>query len=162
MAIIFPSHIQNFTGGELREVARKGYSESGVFTENHAKNVLRSESYIKSLTLKNEPWGIVMATLENNRVELEKSTEAIRQASFKLVDVCKETNEGLVDVGRKMRDNTEKVGTALQKFSNIADSTNLSKIADDAARLADSLERLSQLEVSGQLQKLIAAMAVKP
>ena len=161
MAVMLPSNIKNVTGGHLREIARNGYSEHGIFTENYVNNFLRSDQYMKSFSLKNEPWGKVMISLENNREELEKSTEALRQASFKIVDVCKETNEGLIDAGRKMRDNTEKVGNAIQKFSGIANATNLAKIADDAARLADSLERLSKLEESGQLQKLIAAMAIK-
>ena len=161
MAIIFPAHLRNVTGGQLREIAREGYSQSGLFKQTNLENFVRTDRYLSDLTSKNEPIGVFMTTLDQNRKELEESTEAIRQASIQLVAICKQANDGMVESGRKMRDNTEKVGVALQKFAQISNSSNLSKIADDAARLADSMERLASLEATGQLQKLIAAMAVK-
>jgi hypothetical protein len=161
MAIILPAHLRNVTSGQLREIAREGYSQSGLFTKEHLENFVRGNRYLSGLTSKNEPIGVFMTTLDQNRIELQESTEAIRQASIQLVDAYKQANDGIVESGRKMRDNTEKVGVALQKFSNIANSANLSKVADDAARLADGLERLAALEKTGQLQRLIAAMSTK-
>ena len=161
MAIILPAHLRNVTNGQLREIAREGYSQSGLFTKEHLENFVRGDRYLSGLTSKNEPIGVFMTTLDQNRIELQESTEAIRQASIQLVEAYKQANDGIVESGRKMRDNTEKVGVALQKFSNIANSANLSKVADDAARLADGLERLAALEKTGQLQRLIAAMSTK-
>jgi hypothetical protein len=161
MAIIFPSHIKNVTGGELKEIQKFGVSQSGLISSDKLDNYIRSKRFIGDITQKNEPWGKFMSTLEQSRQELQQSTEAIRVASHALVEACNKANNDMVESGRKMRDNTEKVGVAMQKFSNIATSANLSKIADDAARLAESLERLVVLEESGQLRKLIAAMSLK-
>lgn len=161
MAIILPAQLRNVTAGQLKEVAKYGYSQSGVFSQENLKLFATSDKYISMIAHKREALGIFMRTIEQNKKDVENTTDAIRQASIQLVEVCKKATEGMVDVGRKMRDNTEKVGAAMQKFSSVAVSANLSKIADDAERLADSLERLAALESTGQLQKLIAAMSVK-
>ena len=161
MEIIMPAHLRNVTGGQLKEIAREGYSQSGVFSEENLMNYVRTDAYASDLTNKYEGLGKFMSTLEKTKKEMDESTEAVRMASHHLVNTCKQATDNMIDVGRKMRDNTEKVGVALQKFTNIAASANLSKVADDAARLADSLERLAALESTGQLQKLIAAMSVK-
>lgn len=161
MAIIMPAHLRNVTSGQLKEIAREGYSRSGVFSEASVMQYIRTDAYVSDLTNKHEGLGKFMSTLEQNKKEMEESTEAVRMASHHLVNACKQATENMIDTGRKMRDNTEKVSVALQKFTNIAASANLSKVADDAARLADSLERLAALESTGQLQKLIAAMSVK-
>ena len=161
MAIIMPAHLRNATGGQLKEIARNGYSQSGLFLEENLNKYIRTDAYVSDLTCKHEGLGKVMSTLEQNKKDIEASTEAVRMASHYLVDTCKKATDNMIDSGRKMRDSTEKVGVALQKFTSIATASNLSKIADDAARLADSMERLAALESTGQLQKLIAAMSVK-
>jgi len=158
MAIILPSNCIGATSGQLRNVKNKGYSESGVYSIDFVKSFLTNTSNLKLFLKKTEPVGVFMSALAEAQKEINDVESAIRNATISMTSTAKQSTESMTESSRKMRDATEKLGAAIAKFNSISNGTDLGKIAENAERLAESLERLSVLQSQGKLEKIIAAI----
>jgi ABC-type transporter Mla subunit MlaD len=158
---IVPDHLKGMTNGQLREIRQHGFAPSaGVFTEPFIKSLstLRdANAYFRP----REPLGVFMSALEQAKTETDEMTEAIIRARRAMVDHATEAQVQLTEASRKMRDGTEKLGAAIQKFSNICGTTDFVEKAKAAESLANSLERLAHLDQNGMLGRVIEALQKK-
>lgn len=159
MPIKYPSHIRGVTAGALRQVARNGYTTAsgGLFSESSVNSTIRGtrpSTYFSKI----EPAGILMSELETKEKELRSVTEAIQSAAFSLVESAKDTSRALQESSGKMRDGTDKLSAAMDKFMKVAHRADFEKTVHLTLSLVDSLERLAALEERGLLEKVMKAM----
>ena len=100
-----------------------------------------------------------MTTLEKAQIDMAVTATATMASSKAMADSANEATRVVTEASRKMRDSTEKLGTAMQKFTGIFGSSDFAKKAEAAESLVTSLERLAVLEEKGILAKLMKAMA---
>lgn len=99
-----------------------------------------------------------MTAMEQAQIDIRKTADAVSAAARSMVTGAKESTDAVNDASRKMRDSTEKLGTAMQKFSGIFGDSDFAKKAEAADSLVTSLERLAVLQEKGILEKLMRAM----
>jgi len=160
--IIFPNNLRNITAGALQQIKQQGVTTAskGYVSLDFAANKVADFRMAYYLD-KNEPLGIFMTTTAETVKEINAVADAISVATRAMVDAAKESNKQMTDVSGKMRDNAEKLGVAIQKFSKIANDNNFANTAKVAESLVDSLERLAELERTGVLDRVMKAMAKK-
>lgn len=107
---------------------------------------------------KREPLGKYMEALEQTRKTAAELTESISAQTRKMVDEAAAGAKAMAEVSAKLRDSAEKMGTAMTKFAAIANNTKFAESAKQAESLVTSLERLAELQRSGLLDKVMAAM----
>jgi hypothetical protein len=160
MAIIYPADCRNVSAGALRQVKQKGYTTAGVDGGMWATKMVKVlAADMGGYFRKSEPIGKLMSDLENTAKQVGELQEAIRKGMVATVEAAKVQTKELTDVSGKLRDNAEKLGAAIEKFSKIAGNTNFAESAKQAASLVDSLERLAELQRTGLLDKVMAALS---
>lgn len=102
-----------------------------------------------------------MALLDNIAKQIEEMADAVSVQSNALVNAASIGTKQMMEVSAKLRDSAEKMGTAMTKFSNIANNAKFAETAKQAESLVNSLERLADLQKSGLLDKVMAAMMQK-
>ena len=160
MPIIFPNNLRNITAGALKQIKQQGVTTAskGYVGLDFAANKI-ADFRMADYLYKHEPLGILMTTTNETVKDINAVADAISLATRAMVDAAKESNKQMTDVSGKMRDNAEKLGTAIQKFSKIANDSNFANTAKVAESLVDSLERLAELERTGVLDRVMKAMA---
>ena len=157
MAIIIPDKCRNVTAGALKQVKQTGISTaSGGICTSDWFDAFAQTTFLLN---KNEPVGIYMTTLEKAQIDMAVTATATMASSKAMADSANEATRVVTEASRKMRDSTEKLGTAMQKFTGIFGSSDFAKKAEAAESLVTSLERLAVLEEKGILAKLMKAMA---
>lgn len=158
MAIILPDNCRNVTAGAMRHVKRFGVSTAsgGVISPEYADALALETGLLRT----NEPVGIYMTTLEKAGIDMAIVASATMKSSKAMAESANEATKVVTEASRKMRDSTEKLGTAMQKFTGIFGSSDFAKKAEAAESLVTSLERLAVLEEKGILAKLMKAMTV--
>lgn len=156
MAIIFPESCRNTTAGAMRQIKQHGISTAsgGTCSAEWAENT----SSVNFLFAKIAPVGIYMTTLENSQLSMALAATATSASAKAIAVSANEATAVVTEASRKMRDSTEKLGTAMQKFAGIFGSSDFAKKAEAAESLVTSLERLAVLEEKGILAKLMKAM----
>lgn len=160
MAIIYPASCRNVSAGALKQLKQQGWTtagrEGGLFRPDVASEFVATLSVYFT---KREPIGGYMEQLKETSKQIGELQEAIRKGMVETVAVAREQSEALTDVSRKLRDNAEKLGAAIEKFSRVAGSANFGDSAKQAESLVSSLERLAVLQQSGMLDKVMAAIS---
>jgi hypothetical protein len=160
MAIIIPEHCRGVTAGALRQAKQRGWStntrDGGIFSTAYVKKLVvhNTADYLT----KREPLGQYMEALEQAKQTSTELTEAISSQMRQMVDAASVGSKAMMEVSAKLRDSAEKMGTAMNKFSAIANNTKFAETAKQAESLVNSLERLADLQKSGLLDKVMAAM----
>ena len=159
MAIKIPAHCRGITAGALRHVKETGHTTAGKdggFWD--VRTVSNNMANVKGYTGKTEPLGMYMTQLDEAQKTLNSTAEAVSESARRMVKTAEDASLSLVESSRKMRDATEKLSAQMQKFNSIFSSAKFAEQAEAATKLADALERLSALERTGALQKMMAAM----
>lgn len=107
----------------------------------------------------NEPLGKFMHTLEQTKNAAEAMSDALLKSTAAMVDQAREAHKQMQDINGKLRDGTEKLGLAIDKFNKIAHNADFVEKVKQAQSLVDSLERLAALEASGTLDRVMRAMS---
>jgi len=144
------------TSGELKEIAQKGYSQSGLINVGF----FRKYSALNGSKLIKDNIGVINIMNETNKVEqdLMKVGKAILSQSKALKEIANLHEEKIVESSRKIRDSNHKLTDAIDGFVKKATSAQFMKAVDDAERLAIALEKISDLESKGILNKLTQLM----
>lgn len=157
MAIHYPAECRNVTAGALRQVRQTGSTTAsgGLWRVDMVRRLaVDMNGYFR----RNEPIGKLMTALEETTKQVNDLQEAIRKGMVATVEAAKVQTKELTEVSGKLRDNAEKLGTAIEKFSKIAGNTKFAESAKQAESLVNSLERLAELQRSGMLDKVMGAL----
>jgi hypothetical protein len=162
MAIHLPESCRGVTSGALRQVKINGHTSAsgGLFAAGYVRGMLTTAS-LSSYASKNEPLGKFMETISETEKSIKGVSEAIRTQVSSMVAAADAANIQMTDLSRKLRDSTDKFGTALARFSATTSDPRFAEKVKQAESLVDSLERLAKLQETGMLDKVIAAMAGK-
>ena len=148
-----------FTSGQLRQI-KGGFGTDavagGVITSEHQDYLMKKPSIY---FLKHEPAGKFMAEIEKVPTLLDESRIAIYKSAHALVDTAKESSKQMQDATGKVRDGTEKLGSAIDKLMKVAGRPDFAAVVKSTESLVDSLERLAALEEKGLLDKVMKAMS---
>lgn len=145
------------TTGERKLRQRLGI-QSGFISVDEAKR-MRDESIEKAdYYAKKEPGGIVMSKMQEQTHEMEKAEKALTASIAKFVESAKVSEKNIRQTSGKIRDSSDKLSAAIQKFMTLTNSSDFGKTVEQAESLVSSLERLAALECSGKLDRVMAAM----
>lgn len=160
MPIIFPDKLKGVTSGMLREIRQQGWTgaKGGLFAESFVDR-LSNQIKTSDFSKKTHPLGEFIAMTKETIDQIDELTFALQRARTSMVDAAKDANKSVIDISRHMRENSEKLGAALEKFSKITANTNFAETVKQAESLVSCLERLAELERSGSLEKIIVAMS---
>jgi ABC-type transporter Mla subunit MlaD len=116
---------------------------------------------LESYARKNEPLGKFMTAISDTEKTIKETSEAMQKQVHAMVSAAEAANIKMTEISRKLRDTTDKFGSALAKFSVVSNDTQFAERVKNAESLVSSLERLAQLQSSGMLEKVISAMGSK-
>lgn len=144
----------------MRQLKTQGHTTAsgGLFSKDYLNHLLSDETLSSTLRLKREPLGVFMSQLENVAKQIEETAAAVSTQSNALVSAAQIASKQMMEVSAKMRDSAEKMSTAMVKFAAIANNTKFAESAKTAESLVNSLERLAELQRTGMLDKVMAAM----
>lgn len=160
MPVILPKHLKGLTSGMAKEIALHGHTTAngGRYSMDMLEGCLATAK-ISDYKHKREPLGIFMNTANNTVKEINEVAEAVSAAVKQMVAATNDANKQMTESTAKMRDNSEKLGAAITKLAKITGDKNFASTAATAASLVNSLERLSELEKTGMLDKVMKAMS---
>lgn len=160
MPIIFPENCKGLTTGALRQLKQQGHTTaSGGFMSTKFVKSIQADT--KTFFESREPTGEFMEKIETAKQQIEDISEAITKASGQMVDTARVANKKMIEVSAKMRDGAEKLGLSIEKMLKIAGNNDFADVVKRAESFVTSLERLSELEKNGMLEKVIRSMSVK-
>jgi uncharacterized protein Yka (UPF0111/DUF47 family) len=136
-------------GRRIADVFRKDKLDAAVLVE------CRSEQYSSIIDRKVK--GMIRTT-EQVTKELEDTVSKFGKVIDNITNKEVEVQDITKRVGSKVKDSTNKLGEGLAKLERTCNFGKLDKYAETLSNLADSLERIAELERTGKLEKLISAM----
>lgn len=158
MSINYPESCRNTTAGALRQVKQKGSSVSGgVFSKAAVMNMILTgqAAYLS----KREPLGKYMSALENTAKEIDAVADSIAVKSRAMVENAAQGVKAMSKISGDLRASADNLASAIEKFGKVANNASFAETAKNAESLVASLERLAELQRSGMLEKVMAAMA---
>ena len=158
MAIIYPNHIRGTTSGALAQIKRQGHTTAsgGLWSNKFITHVAVND--LKPLLLKTEPTGKFMDALEQTVKTVEELQEAVMKATRALVASAETSHKEVASASGKIRDQTDKLASAMKKFSDVAGTKQFAEAAETTKNLVDALERLARLQERGLLEKIMQAI----
>ena len=158
MAIIYPSNIRGTTSGALAQIKRQGYTTAsgGLWSLNFVNHTATTD--LKSFLLKTEPTGKFMDALEQAAKNVGELQEAVMKATKAMVASAETSHKEVATASGKIRDQTDKLASAMKKFTEVAGTKQFAEAAETTKNLVDALERLARLQERGLLEKIMQAV----
>jgi hypothetical protein len=158
MSIKLPEHCKGMTAGALRQLQQHGYTTAsgGGFSKSFVDHAFIGDQHL--YTSKREPVGGYMSNLETAKQHVEEMSEAMSKATRNMVHTADAATKELAAVSGRLRDATDKLGSAIVKFNAATANKSFAESADRATKLVEAMERLAVLQERGVLDKVIKAL----